>query len=65
VSPGELQGKYAVALEQIADKAARSEGGERRKPIYQRKSQITEQQALKDAAVALAALWKVRGSEKS
>ena len=64
MSPGELQGKYAVALEQIGSKAG-SERSERRKPIYQRTSQISEQQAIEDAAAALTALWKIRRSHKS
>ena len=64
MSPGELQGKYKVALKRIAGKAG-SDAGDRHKPIYQGNSQITEQQAVEEAAKALTALWKVRRSEKA
>lgn len=64
MSPVELQGKYTVALKRIAGKAGPDEGN-RHKPIYQGNSQITEQQALEEAAKALTALWKVKRSQKA
>ena len=56
MSPRELQGKYSVALRTIGGEDV----AERNKPIYQRNSQMTEQQAIEAAAQALRALWKLR-----
>jgi hypothetical protein len=64
LSPRELQGKYMVALGRIGADAG-SDGTDRRKPIYPRNSQRTEQQAIAEAANALSALWKVRRSDKA
>jgi hypothetical protein len=61
LSPRELQGKYIVALEQIAGKS--DPESDRHKPIYQ-SSPMTEQQAVEAAARALSALWKVKRTEK-
>ena len=63
MSPRELQGKFIVALGRIGGETG-SDGTGRRKPIYQRNSQQSERQAIADAANALSALWKVRGSHK-
>lgn len=46
------------ALAKIAG-ASDSAAAERHKPIYQRDSKITEQQAIQEAAKALSALWKL------
>ena len=64
VSPGELQGKYTGALKRINSKAGSGQD-DRHRPIYQRNSRMTEQQAVEEAAKALTALWKVRRSEKA
>jgi hypothetical protein len=50
-----LQGSYATALERIGG----ADAADRQKPIYQRDSRITEQQAIEQAAKALSALWKL------
>lgn len=62
LSPHELQGKYAVALKKIAGETA---AADRHKPIFQRNGPMDERQAVKQAANALAALWKIRGAEKT
>lgn len=58
LSPRELEGKYMDALEKIAGATA-STTTHRHKPIYQRQSEMTEQQAIEQAAKALSALWKL------
>jgi hypothetical protein len=50
-----LQGRYTIALERIGG----ADAADRQKPIYQRDSRITEQQAIEQAAKALSALWKI------
>jgi hypothetical protein len=55
LSPRELQGRYTIALERIGG----ADAGDRQKPIYQRDSRMTEQQAIEQAAKALSALWKL------
>jgi len=64
LSSQELQGKYTVALGRIGGGAS-SGGADRHKPICQRNSQMTEQQAIEEAANALSALWKVRKSNRA
>ena len=61
MSPGELLGKYMVALGRIGG----SDGSDRHKPIYERNSQRTELQAIEEAANALSALWKIRRPAQS
>lgn len=56
LSPRELQGRYSVALQTIGGEDV----AERKKPIYQRNAQMTEQQAIEEAAQALRALWKLK-----
>ena len=56
LSPRELQGRYSIALGRIGS----ADAADRRKPIYQRDSRITEQKAIEEAASALRALWKLR-----
>jgi len=58
LSPRELQGKFNAALEKIGG-AADSTAPARHKPIYQRQSEMTEEQAIQQAANALSALWKL------
>jgi hypothetical protein len=58
LSPRELQGRYTAALSKIAG-APMCETAERHTPIFQRGSAITEKQAIRDAANALTALWKI------
>ncbi len=55
MSPGELQGKYAVALKRIGGER-RSDDAGRHKPIYERNSKQAEHQAITEAANALTAL---------
>jgi hypothetical protein len=50
LSPLELHGKYMVAMGRLG-------GSNRQKPIYQRESELTEQEAIAEAAKALSALW--------
>ena len=64
MSPRELQGRYTVALERIDGKAG-SGDGDRNKPIYRGSSQMTEQQAIDEAAKALTALWKIGRAYKA
>jgi hypothetical protein len=59
-----LQGKYTVALGRIGGGNG-PDSADRYKPIYQRRSQTIEQQAIEEAANALSALWKVRRSNKA
>jgi hypothetical protein len=59
LSPQKLQGTYMAALSRIAD-APLCEDAKRHTPIFQRGSAVGEQQAIRDAANALAALWKIR-----
>jgi hypothetical protein len=56
LSPRELQGRYSIALQTVGS----DDVGARNKPIYQRNSRMTEQQAIEEAAQALRVLWKVR-----
>jgi hypothetical protein len=58
LSPRELQGKYMAALSRIGD-AHRSGTAKRHTPIFKRGPAIAEKQAIQDAAIALAALWKI------
>jgi hypothetical protein len=53
-----LQGKYTAALSKIAG-GANPGASDRQQPIYRREPAPTEQQAIKDAADALSALWKL------
>jgi len=64
LSPQELQGKYALALKGIGGATA-SAGADRHRPIFRRNAQKTEEQAVQEAASALAALWKIRRSSKA
>lgn len=64
LSPQELQGKYTLALGRIAGKTA-SAGSDRNRPIFRRNPEMSEQQAIQEAARALTALWKIRRSEKA
>jgi len=64
LSPQELQGKYALALKGIGGETA-SAATDRHRPIFRRNAQMTEQQAIQEAASALAALWKIRRSQKT
>src|SRR5260370_40545496 len=60
LSPRELQGTYMAALSRIAGCAPKCEDAKRHTPIFQRGPAIGEQQAIRDAANALTALWKIR-----
>jgi hypothetical protein len=62
LSPRELQGQYQAALSKIAAEATGT--SERHSPIYQRQPVISEKQAIKDAATALTALWKIGPNSK-
>jgi len=64
LSPQELQGKYTLALGRIAGKTAPT-SSDRHRPIFRRNPQMSEQQAIQEAASALTALWKIRRSEKA
>ena len=64
LSPQELQGKYTLSLGKIAGKTD-SASGDRNRPIFRRNPQMSEQQAIQEAASALTALWKIRRSEKA
>ena len=61
MSPGELLGKYTLALGRIGG----SDGSNRRKPIYERNSQNAERRAIAEAANALSRLWKLKRSSKA
>jgi hypothetical protein len=61
LSPHELQGKYAIALRKIGGETG---SADRHRPIFQRSAHIAKQQAIEQAANALAALWKIRRAEK-
>jgi hypothetical protein len=61
LSPQELQGKYAVALRRIGGETAATD---RHRPIFCRNADMAEQQAVQEAANALAALWKIRRADK-
>jgi hypothetical protein len=52
-----------VALGKISG-ATSSNTAERHKPIYQRETRQTEQQAINEAAKALSALWKLGTTAK-
>ena len=64
MSPLELQRKYTVALGRIGGETS-SDGADQHKPLYERNSQVSERQAIAEAANALTALWKVRKGEKA
>ena len=64
MSPQESQGKYTDALGRIDRKPA-SDVTDRHRPIFRRKAQMGEQQAIQEAANVLTALWKVRSSDKA
>ena len=59
LSAQKLQGTYLAALSRIAG-ATLCEDAKRHTPIFQRGPAVGEQQAIRDAANALAALWKIR-----
>lgn len=59
LSPQKLQGTYLAALSRIAG-ATLCEDAKRHTPIFQRRPAVGERQAIRDAADALAALWKIR-----
>src|SRR5260370_3863757 len=63
LSPQKLQGTYMAALSRIAG-APMCEDAKRHTPIFQRGPAIGEQQAIRDAATALTALWKIRETIK-
>jgi hypothetical protein len=63
LSSQDLQGKYTVALQQIAGETGSDYAG-RQKPIYPRNARIAEQQAIGEAAKALTALWKLSKTNK-
>jgi len=54
-----LQGTYMAALSRIAG-APLCGDAKRHTPIFQRGPAVGERQAIRDAATALAALWKIR-----
>jgi hypothetical protein len=53
-----LQGQYTAALSRITG-APKSENQKRHTPICQRTQQPDEKQALREAANALSAIWKI------
>jgi hypothetical protein len=58
MSSDKLQGQYLAALSRIG--GARGSGNmKRHTPIFQRAAAPNEKQALRDAANALSALWKI------
>ncbi len=59
LSPRKLQGRYMAALSRIAG-APMCGNPKRHTPIFQRGPAIGEKQAIRDAANALTALWKIR-----
>jgi hypothetical protein len=59
LSPRDLQGRYSAALQNALRTIDGENVADRHKPIYQRNSKMTEQQAIEEAAQALRALWKV------
>jgi len=61
LSPRELQGRYLAALSRIAGEPT----AERHTPIYQREPAVAEKQAIRDAANALTALWRIGAQNKS
>jgi hypothetical protein len=63
LSPQELLGKYNVALRRIGGETV-SDAADRQKPIFQRNAPMAEQEAIQEAAKALAALWKIRRADK-
>jgi hypothetical protein len=54
----ELQGKYLAAVRRITA-CSRPKNEKRFTPIFQRQNAVTEKQSIEDAAIALAALWKI------
>jgi len=64
LGPRELQGKYSVAMGRIYGETG-SGSADRHKPICQRNSQMTEHEAIEQAANALSALWRIRRSDKA
>jgi hypothetical protein len=58
MSPQKLQGQYLAALSRI--NGTQTSGNlKRHTPIFQRETAPSEKQALRDAANALSALWKI------
>jgi hypothetical protein len=64
LSPQDLQGKYTVALGRICENTG-SDVADRQKPIHQMSAHTAEQRAIREAANALTALWKIKGAEKA
>jgi hypothetical protein len=64
LSPQELQGKYTVALKRIGGETT-SAAADRHRPIFHRRAQMTEQQAIQEAANALTALWRMTKTDKA
>ena len=58
-----LQGQYTAALSRITG-APKSENQKRHTPICQRTQQPDEKQALREAANALSAIWKIGQSRR-
>lgn len=63
MSSKELQGQFTAALSRIGGTDA-SAAVKRHTPIFQRPAAQNEKQALRDAANALSALWKINQSGK-
>jgi hypothetical protein len=63
LSPTKLQGKYTAALSRIGG-APISEDAKRHTPIFQRGAAPNEKEAVRDAANALSALWKVKRGKR-
>jgi hypothetical protein len=61
-----LQGQYTAALSKItgAPKSENHEDQKRHTPICQRTPQPNEKQALREAANALSAIWKIGQSRR-
>ena len=63
MSSRQLQGRYIAASSRIGGKLI-SQNIKRHTPIFQRGTGASEKQALRDAANALSALWKIAESSK-
>jgi len=63
LNPGKLQAKYMAALSEIAG-AQMCGDAKRHTPIFRRGPAIDEKQAIRDAASALTALWRIGGPTK-
>jgi len=61
LSSDKLQGQYIAALSRVG--GTRSRNMKRLAPIFQRGPAPYEKQALRDAANALSALWKINESK--